>query len=280
MRRLLLVFLCAGAGFGQPSRIISTSPGITEILFAIGAGGSVVGVTSYCDFPEQVRRLPKIGSYSRPDPEKIAALRPDLVILYGKRGDLANRLAAMRLPSLVVEMNSLHEVMESIARIGAATGRSENALRLVAQIRAQLEAARQSAPAQRPKTLILVARQPGTLGGLIAAGPASWLGELAEAAGAENLIPAGGPRYPRISLEMVVSWNPDLILDASGTMTADGDEERHRQAALRPWLERADLKAVREGRIVVFSDELFVRPGPRVPQALARISEAIHRGKR
>lgn len=278
MRRIpALVLLCAWAAFGQPSRIVSTAPGITEILFALGAGNRIAGVSSYCDYPEAARRLPKVGSYSRPDPEKIAALRPDLVVLHSTRGDLANRLEALRLPVLRVEMNSLAEVLDSIVRIGRAAGCESEALQLARGIRSRLEAARRQRPSKRPRALIVVARQPGTLTGIVAAGPGSWLHELAETAGAENVLTGDMPRFPRVSLEMVIAWNPDLIFDASSTMAEDRDREAHRQRVLRPWLERSELKAVRTEGVVVLDDELFVRPGPRIPEALERIAAAIAR---
>lgn len=274
-RSLALILLCAGAGFGQPSRIVSTAPGVTEILFALGAGDRVVGVSSYCNHPEAARRLPKIGSYSRPDPERIAALQPDLVILHSNRGDVANRLEALRLPVLKVEMNSLAELLEAIVVIGRAAGRESEALRLAGSIRADLDAARRSRPPGRPRALLVVARQPGALAGLIAAGPGTWLHELVEAAGAENVVPSGMSRYPRVSLEMVMAWNPELIFDASSTMAGGGDREDHRRRVLRPWLERRQLAAVRAGRVIVLDDELFVRPGPRIPEALRQLAAAI-----
>jgi iron complex transport system substrate-binding protein len=276
----VLAALCSGAGRGQPSRIVSTAPGITEILFAIGAGGRVVGVSSHCDYPEAARRLPKIGTYSRPDPEKIAALRPDLVILHENLRDAADRLSAMRIPLLLVEMHSITGVLDAMVRIGAASGCEQQALRIVKTIRDRLEAAGRAAPPRRPRALIIVGRHPGGLTGLIAAGPGSWLHELAETAGVENVLKQDKVRYPRVSLETVITLDPDLILDASGTMASGTDRNGHRMRALQPWREHPELKAVRTQRVVILDDELFVRPGPRIPEALERIAAVAAGGSR
>src|SRR5271156_1200377 len=102
---LLLAFITQA----QPARIVSTFPSITETLFALGAGGRVVGVSNYCRYPAAVLSLPKVGSYTKPDPERIALLRPDMVIIQKTAAGLADRLSALGIPHAEVKIGSLAE---------------------------------------------------------------------------------------------------------------------------------------------------------------------------
>src|SRR4051794_31496935 len=143
----LLWLLCSAAAFAQPARIVSTSPSLTETLFALGLGDRVVGVSSYCHYPPAVLRLPKIGSFIKPDPEKIAQLRPDLVIIQKAKSPqpLAGRMAALGIKYVEVEPGSLAEVYSTIQDIGRATGSPDRAAKLIAEIRGRLDAIRAEA---------------------------------------------------------------------------------------------------------------------------------------
>src|SRR5882672_5930029 len=121
-----------------PMRIVSLAPGVTEILFALGAGGAVVGVSQYCDYPPAATRLPKVGTFLTPNVEAIAALRPDLIIgpgLSSSRREVRT-LEAMGYPTMTVDDNSLDRIEQSIALIGARTGAPEAARRLLSEIQA------------------------------------------------------------------------------------------------------------------------------------------------
>src|ERR1700755_416342 len=109
-KRLILAAALAAAAWSQPARIVLTSPSITETLFALDLGPKVVGVTTYCRYPPAVRSLPKIGTYSKPDPEKIALLHPDLVIIHRDARALAERLAAIKIPTATITVGSLDQV--------------------------------------------------------------------------------------------------------------------------------------------------------------------------
>src|SRR5215510_7452354 len=150
LRRLILAAALAAAGWSQPSRIISTSPSITETLFALDLGPKVVGVTTYCRYPPAVRSLPKIGTYSRPDPEKIALLRPDLVIVHSDARSLTERLAAIHIPTATITVGSLDQVFTMISDVANATGARARGDALNTRIRKRLEELRADANG-RPK---------------------------------------------------------------------------------------------------------------------------------
>jgi iron complex transport system substrate-binding protein len=259
----------------QPARIVSTFPSITETVFALGAGDRLAGVSDYCRYPEAALALPKVGSYLKPDLEKIALLRPDLVLVRDTAATVATGLNALGIPYVRIKIGSLADVYSMIRDVGAAIGASTKARELNAKIRSRLDALR-AETAGEPKTtaLIIVGRTPGLLTNLVAAGPSTYLSELLEIAGGRNVLPATAIAYPHISLETVVRWNPGVILDVSG-MDESGDSEVLDARLREPWLSRHELSAVRGGRVFGLSAEPLVTPGPRVVESAEMIREKI-----
>jgi iron complex transport system substrate-binding protein len=262
----------------QPARIVSTFPSITETLFALGAGDRVVGVSNYCRYPAAALSLPKVGTYTKPDPEKIALLRPDLVFIQQSAANLAERLDALAIKHYAVKIGSLAEVYSMIHDIGGAIGLADNAEKLNASIRARLDLFRAGAGGGvRPKVLIVIGKTPGLLTNLTAAGASPYIGELLEVAGGVNVLTGNAIAYPRISLETVVRLNPDVILDMSNMGDASADANL-REARLRgPWLAHRELAAVRNGMVFGLTDESLVTPGPRVVDAVELIRKTLRR---
>jgi len=271
---MLLVF----SAQAQPMRIVSTFPSVTETLFALGAGDRVVGVSNYCRYPAAALSLPKVGTYTKPDAEKIALLRPDLVFIEKSAANLADRLDALGIKHAEIRIGSLAEVYSMIHDIGRAVGLPDRAERLNGEIRTRLDAFRaQPGGGNRPKVLIVVGRTPGLLTNLTAAGPGPYIGELLEIAGGSNVLTGTSMAYPRISLETVVRLNPDVILDASNMGDASADTSL-REAHLRePWLAHRELAAVQNGMVFGLTSESLVTPGPRVVDAVELIRQALRR---
>lgn len=274
----LVLAFCAQA---QPARIVSTFPSVTETLFALGVGNRVVGVSDYCRYPPAVLALPKVGSYTKPDPEKIALLRPDLVFIQDSAAGLADRLSALGIRHVGVKVGSLPEVYAMVGDIGRVVALTEGAEKLNADIRSRLEGFRRESEGQpRPTALIVVGRTPGVLTNLIGVGPGAYLGELLEIAGARNVLKDTPIAYPHISMETVVRLNPDIILDASmmgegGPNTAPMDE-RLRQ----PWFAHRELLAVQKGTVFGLSAASLVTPGPRVVDAVSAIrAKLLEKGR-
>jgi iron complex transport system substrate-binding protein len=276
MRFLLLVFWLAIAAMAQPQRIVSTAPSVTETLFAIGAGDRVVGVSSYCRFPEATMRLPKIGSYQRPSAERIAMLRPDLVILNETVSELANRLDALGIRYLQVSTGSMATAFEAMRAVGDAVGNWREADALIVRIEATVEQAKARAGVQPRRALIVVGRDLDSLTGLVVAGPSSYLGELLEAAGGRNVLEGRSlPAYPQISLETVMRLDPDVIFDAGEMGDRRLGDGVQRQRVLAVWQSRGDLRAVRGKRVVPVFSEAFTLPGPRMLEVLQFLSDAL-----
>ena len=254
---------------GSPARIVSTSPSITETLFALGLGSRLVGVSTYCRFPAEALSLPKVGSFLRPDPESIARLRPDLVIVHAGPNQVPQQLAGLGIRTLAVERGTLASVYSTIRTIGEAAAVAANADRLVSDIERRLAAVRAGAAA-RPsrRVLVIVGRQPSTLTDLIAAGRGSFLNDLVTAAGGINVLDDPTlPEYPRISMETVIRLAPDVIVDAGDMGDTVEEHVRRQPTTERLWRQQANVKAAQANGIHAVTSDAFVVPGPRVVEA-------------
>jgi iron complex transport system substrate-binding protein len=271
---VILVGLCAlalagGLRAAGPARIVSTSPSITETLFALGLGGRVVGVSAYCRFPPEVAKLPKVGSFLKPDAELIAGLRPDLVVVHEVGNGLDRRLGSLRIPYIVVERGSLASAYSSMREIATAAGVPERAETLVADVQRRLDAIRRSGAARpRRRALFIIGRRPGMLADLIAIGPGSYVNELIEIAGGANVMAIPGqPEYPRISMETVLRLNPDVIVDTVDMGDTDAERRARQPLNERLWSAYTMLTAVKTGQVHAATTDALVVPGPRVVEA-------------
>jgi iron complex transport system substrate-binding protein len=283
-RRLFLIPFLLIAGVlalpaqTRPQRIVSTAPSITETLFALGLGDKVVGVSQFCNYPPQVQKLPKVGSYIRPDSEAIARLTPDLVILERSSDELTGRLNALHIPFIEVPHATLEDIYTEIQLIGKAAGVPDRSASLIAQIKGSLNAIQEkSKAAPSPRVLVIVDRQQGTLNNLIAVGPDNYVNRILEIAGGTNVLAASGlPQYPRISLETVLRENPDVIIDLSGTQETEAARRASRASTLALWGQYQDIKAVRNGHVYAGTTDSLVVPGPRTPIAAQRLFDFVH----
>jgi iron complex transport system substrate-binding protein len=262
----------------RPQRIVSTAPSITEALFALGLGSQVVGVSRFCDFPPQVQKLPKVGTYIKPDAEAIARLTPDLVILQRNSSELTNRLNALNIPFIEVPHGSLDDVYTGIRLIANAAGVPERATALIGQIKSSLDATQAKAKAlPSPSVLVIIDRRQGSLTDLIAVGPDNYVNQILQIAGGINVLAKPGlPQYPHISLETVLRENPDVILDLSGSQESEAERQEARAGTLSLWRQQAALAAVRRGQVYVGTSNALFVPGPRTVEAAQRLFDFIH----
>jgi iron complex transport system substrate-binding protein len=262
----------------KPQRIVSTSPSITETLFALGIGDRVVGVSQFCNYPPEVQKLPKVGSYIKPDAEAIARLAPDLVVLERSDSALTERLNTLHIAYIEVPHSTLEDIFAEIQIIGKAAGVPDQSASLIAQIKGSLDAIQSKAKAMpSPRTLVIVDRQQGTLNNLTAVGPDNYVNQILEIAGGTNVLAKRGvPQYPRISLETVLRENPDIIIDISGTQETEAARRTSREATLALWGQYKDLTAVRNNHVYAGTTDSLVVPGPRTPIATQRLFDFVH----
>ncbi len=261
----------------QARRIVSTAPSVTEVLFALGLGDRVVGVSTFCRYPAEAAKLPKIGTFINPNLEPTLGLRPDLVIVIKNPIGLAGRLEALGVRVLEVDQDSLATIQYSVQRIGEATGVPDRAAALNAGLREKFDQVRRSV-AGRPKRRIafLVGRSPGELQGMVAVGRASYLTELIEIAGGANVFADAGAAYPKVSLEEILARDPDVIVDMGEMAETAGVTEAQKRAVVDLWRRYPALAAVRAGRVHAVADDIFVVPGPRAADAAQAFARLLH----
>jgi iron complex transport system substrate-binding protein len=279
-RRVFGILLLAAASFGaEPQRIVSTAPSITELLYALGLGNRVVGVTRFCRYPPEAQLKPKIGDYTSPNLEAIASLRPDLVIIQTNPVHLADRLGKLKLRVLEINQDNIAAIDKSIHDVGAVTGTEGVAAQLSASIREGLEKIRARASGlPRVRMMFVIGRSPNRLDGLVVAGRASYLNEVIDVAGGENVFRDALAGYPEVSLEEVMARNPEVIVDMGDMSDTVGVTEEHKRNVIALWNRVPNLAAVKQHRVFAVASDIFVVPGPRVIDAAKAFAEMLHPG--
>lgn len=277
MRALTLLVAASAALTAPPQRIVSTAPSLTETLFALGLGGRVAGVTEFCRYPPEAAAKPKIGTFIDPNFERILALKPDLVLVVRNPVQLAEKLRRLGLNAVEVGQDTVSEILASIGQIGRLTGAEAQARALTARIEADLAAVRhRAAGLPRRRVLFLVGRSPGTLQGMVGAGPGTFLDELIRLAGGDNVLASSPIAYPRVSVEQILAADPDVILDMGDFAHQEGKPMESEAQFRRLWASYPMLRAVRQGSVKQVANEVMIRPGPRVGEAARRFLELIH----
>ncbi|MBL0161491.1 MAG: cobalamin-binding protein [Bryobacterales bacterium] len=265
------------AAAAAPMRIVSTAPSITETLYALGLGSRVVGVTMYCTYPAEARSKPKIGSFLEPDFERILALKPDLVLVISNPIQVSDKLRKLGLRAEDVNQNGVQDILSSLARIGALTGTEKKAAALAASLRSEMDGVRRSVAGRaRKSALFLVGRSPGTVQGMVGAGPGTFIDELMTIAGAQNVLASSPIAYPKVSVEMVLSSNPDVILDMGDFAHVEGHPMEPEAKLLEMWSRYAILRAVQTRSVRQVGSEIFIRPGPRMGEAARQLQRMVH----
>ena len=274
MRALIAILGLAAAAGAQPRRIVSSSPSVTETLFALGLGDRVVAVSQHCHYPPEALARPKIGSYLRPNVEAIVAHRPDLVILQAKTPDsVAGQLARVNLPVLQVEHGTLDTMFAGIRDIAARCGVAERGAKLESEIRARLDRVRRRTAALPRRSLVfIVGRTPNRLDNLIAVGKGSYLNELIAIAGGVNALAGNALAYPKLSLESMIGLNPDVLVDMGDMAETVGVTEEHKREVVALWRRHPALKS----RVYAVASDIFVVPGPRVAEAAEAFARMLH----
>jgi iron complex transport system substrate-binding protein len=256
-----------GAAETHAQRIISLAPSVTETLFALGAGDEVVGVSTYCDYPPEVRKIKRVGTFLTPNVEAIIALRPDVIIGVPTPGNErpVRSLQSLGLKVVIVGGDTMRQMRESIDLIAQAISRAAAGRDLLERIDARLAAIQarvHAAPARR--VLMVVGQKP-----LVAVGSGTFQDELIRMAGGINVAGGTGLAWPHLNIETVIAWAPEVIID-----TSMGTEESAR--TLEFWKQFPSLPAVRDQRVYGYRSYQLLRPGPRIAEALDAMARAIH----
>lgn len=257
------------------ARVISLSPNLTEILFRLGLGDRVVGVTDFCRYPPEAAEKEKVGALLNPDLEKMFALEPTLVLALPAQGGLAEKLAARGIRTLTVRNDTVEDVLESITRIGAALGREERAEALVDSLRRRIDGVREKPPPVRRRTMIVVSRDRRRIADVHAVGPGTFLNELLFRAGGRNVFEHSLARYPEAGVEEILYRNPEVIIE----LRPDGeDREREERLARAAWGTIPGLRAGETGQVYVLVGDHLLVPGPRMARIVEEFAAVLREG--
>jgi iron complex transport system substrate-binding protein len=256
---------------GIPERIVSVSPANTETLFALGLGDKVVGVTEYCDYPEEALAKEKIGTFTEPNLEAVLAQDPDLVLATGGvQIDLLDRMEESGLTVYAVNPVTFDQTVASILQIGKLTGADRQAEEIATEMNARaVDIARrvndmEAEGKERPSVFYEIFYE----NSVWTAGSDSVISDLIRLAGGENIGDADSSEYYEFSVERLLAENPQVYLVGSGSMFVPGD------ITGRSGWERMD--AVRDGRVYVIDENLVYRTGPRLIEGLEVIHAALY----
>ena len=265
------VFLVTVIYAEVPHRIISLAPNITEILFAMGLGDNIVGVTSFCDYPEKAKKKPKVGGMSNPSLEAILSLNPDIVVMTtdGNPKEFEERLRSLKIKTFVFKARRLHELPDGIRDLGAALDAKERANAIASKI----EKAINNPPLppfskgglggfEKKKVLFIIWPEP-----LIVAGRGTAIDDAITILGGENIASKAKISYPKYSIEEIIHQSPDVILIGKGHMNMN--------EVSRGLLKRiAIVPAVKNGAVFYVSDNLY-RLGPRVIKGIEEMAGCL-----
>jgi len=256
-------------GFNRPpQRIVSLDPSVTEILFALELNSEIVGVTNYCDYPEQAKLKPRVGGYLDPNIEEIALLEPDLVVttLKTETPKLIQQLENFGIQVFVLDPKKIDDIFDNISSLAMLVHREEKANHLIATLRERLDEIKKKVEGTYcPRVFLEMGAEP-----LISVGPGSFAHDLIEIAGGRNVFGQSISTYRRCTLEEILLADPEVIIICS--MVSNDFCLRQR----RWWNRWKNISAVRNNRICIVEANLVTRPGPRMVEGLEEIAKAIH----
>jgi iron complex transport system substrate-binding protein len=250
-----------------PRRIVSVAPSVTEMLFAVGLDAEVVGVTTFCDYPPQATQKTKIGS-STPNLEAILGVKPDLIIgnQYFIRPDALAKLEQLGIPVFLLTPKKVEDILGHITTIGRLVGHEKEARGVVQGLRDRLKEMSRRMAATRPMRVFYVI----SMDPLISVGSTSFIHQMLELAGGENIVGRTATPYPKVSLEEVLRRAPEAIIFPVGT--TEGIPEAEQQQ----WRKWTSLPAVVGNRLYQVKSELVNRPGPRVIDGVEVLAHLLH----
>jgi iron complex transport system substrate-binding protein len=255
----------------HPQRIISIIPSTTEMLFAMGAGARVIGVGNFDRYPPEALTRAKVGGLIDPDVERIIALKPDLVVVYGTQDDLRTQLERARIPVFLYQHAGLPDITMTIRQLGTRIGSTKESAALADRIEAEIADVRKRiAGRPRPRTLLVFGRDAETLRGIYASGAVGFLHDMLEAAGGTNVFADVQRQSIQTTSELAVARAPEVIVEI-GVDTASASSRN-----LRAWDALPSIPAVRNKRIYQLRGDGMMNPGPRISASVRRMAEVVH----
>ena len=269
------VFICAinAAADDACARIISLAPSITETLFALDLGTSIVGRTRYCKYPPEAKNIPEVGGFLDTNLELIAATKPTIAMLLKEQSDLAGKLSALSIPTVVVDQRSVSGIFESISAIGSACKIETKAANLKEKLESEVtEIKHRFGALPIRKALVSVGRvaENGRLASVFVAGSDGFYTDLLRLAGGINANQGTTVSLPTVSPEGILALKPDVIFEIE---TEPGSKGLSDDDLIKLWHTIPGLSGV---RVFVFRDDYAGIPGPRFTKLLLEFAKRLH----
>ena len=247
-------------------RVISLAPNLTEIVFAVGGGGQLVGRTSYCDFPPEAKSVTEVGDTAHPSLEKLITLKPQVVLIStaSQLEVFTQQLQNQNIAVFITDPHDLEGVFRSIEQIGEILGKKEQATTLVQSLRKRTNAVEEAVKQKQPvRVFYQLSPEP-----LYTAGHDSFVTDLMRRAGAISVTADVPGAWPKYSSESALAAKPDAIILPTGGSMGSGN------STVAEALRRSP--AVLQGRVYKINDDHLVRPGPRLIDGLEEMARAFH----
>jgi iron complex transport system substrate-binding protein len=248
-------------------RVVSVAPALTEMVFALGQGHRLVGNTKFCNYPEAAKKVPRIGGFVDVNLELLIKKAPNLIFIYPENYE---KIKIMEQKATLVQVShtTLEDILSSIQVVANALEVPQKGKELMSGIQAQLNQFRSNAKGKkRLKTLLIIGRNPDKLTNMYIIGKKDFLSQLMEIAGGVNAY-QGEINYPSISVESVVAMNPDVIIELSAF-----HEGIDKARVLKMWQDYPFISAVKNNKISIIQDSVWLIPGPRVPEIAKKMQE-------
>jgi len=273
---VIAIFIIITASYSysdkKPQRIVSLSPNLTQVIYALGYMDQVVGVTIFDEYPPQVIDLPKVGGWINPNYEAILALKPDLVVLM-KDQDISfgEKLRNLGLKTFIAKSNdSIKDIIQAISDLGEILGESEEAKKLTLGIQSDLNEIEQKTKNTKKKSvMIVVGRNPGTLEDIYVIGRNNYIDELITLAGGENVV-ENERNALKITKEAIFTFNPDVIIEIN-------HQQIDREAEiLAIWSTLKQVEAVKNNQVHILSSKVLLHPSQRIVDGAQTLTEILH----
>ncbi len=252
----------------KPERIVALAPSITEIIFALKEEERLKGATLFSDYPPKARAIPRVGSYVRPELERIIALKPDLIIAVkdGNPKEIVRRLEKFKFPVFVVNPVGMESVLSAIEDIGEIIGEKESSEILVKDMKERIQKVKTvvSQVKVKPRVFFQIGIKP-----IVSAGKNTFIHELIELAGGKNLADTT-ISYPRYSVEQVVKLSPEIFIITSMARLEIFEEVKAK------WSKWKHMPAVINDKIYIVDSNILDRPTPRMVSGLEKLVRIIH----
>ncbi|MDH5464371.1 MAG: helical backbone metal receptor [Thiovulaceae bacterium] len=265
-----IIFLCFLLfQLHSKERIIAMSPAISEILFGLGLGDQVVGVSDYATFPKEVQNLPKIGGYFHPSLEKIIALKPTLVVTNQHESKIAKQLEDFGLQTLQLELSTLDNIKASIEKLALHTKVSSKPL--ITSIDKALKKAQSKKPSKTPRVLVIYGLSHDLSGGIYIAGHKIFFEDIITACGGSNAFEKNFIGQPVLNYESLIVTNPDIVILLHNKLT----DKEDRKSIESLW-SKVPVKASLDKQIHILDAEYISLPSHRVASTINDICKVIH----